>query len=71
MLSWIYAYRLVQSHKSEKLKYCVIVDEAHRIFDVNKEWRETTREIGMPIINFFPTQFRDFGGSVNTDFTGA
>jgi len=64
MLTWIYAYRMVQGHRSEKLRHCVIIDEAHRIFDVNKEFRETTREMGMPTINLFPTQFRDFGESL-------
>jgi hypothetical protein len=64
MLTWLYAYRLVQGHRSEKLRHCVIIDEAHRIFDANKEWRETTREMGMPPINLFPTQFRDFGESL-------
>jgi len=64
MLTWIYAYRLVQGHRSEKLRHCILVDECHRIFDVNKEYRETTREMGMPTINLFPTQFRDFGESL-------
>ena len=61
MMTWIYAFRLVQGHRSEKLRHCIIVDEGHRIFDVNKEFRETTREMGTPPIDIFPTQFRDFG----------
>jgi len=61
MMMWIYAYRLVQGHRTEKLRHCILVDEGHRIFDVNKELRETTREMGTPPIDIFPTQFRDFG----------
>lgn len=61
MMTWIYAFRLVQGHRTEKLRHCIIVDEGHRIFDANKEFRETTREMGSPPINIFPTQFRDFG----------
>jgi len=61
MMTWIYAFRLVQSHRTEKLRHCIIVDEGQRIFDVNKEFRETTREMGRPPIEIFPTQFRDFG----------
>jgi energy-coupling factor transporter ATP-binding protein EcfA2 len=61
MLTYIFVYRLTQSHRSEQLRHVVIVDEAQRIWDINKEWRETTREMGTPTINLFPTQFRDFG----------
>ena len=64
MMTWIYAFRLVQGHRTEKLRHCIIVDEGHRIFDVNKEFRETTREMGRPPIDIFPTQFRDFGESL-------
>lgn len=61
MMTWTYAYRLVQGHRTERLRHCIIMDEGHRIFDVNKEFRETTREMGTPPIDVFPTQFRDFG----------
>jgi hypothetical protein len=64
MMTWIYAYRLVQGHRTEKLRHCIIVDEGHRIFDVNKDFRETTREMGRPPVEIFPTQFRDFGESL-------
>jgi len=61
MLTWLYAYHLTEQNRGEKLRHVVICDEAHRIWDANKEWRDTTREMGMPPINLFPTQFRDFG----------
>jgi hypothetical protein len=61
MLTWLYAYRMTEQHRGEQLRQVIICDEAHRIWDANKEWRDTTREMGMPIINLFPTQFRDFG----------
>lgn len=61
MLTFIYAYRMAQAQRGEELRHVVIVDEAQRIWDANKEWRETTREMGTPTINLFPTQFRDFG----------
>jgi hypothetical protein len=64
MLTYIFVYRLTQNHRSEQLRHVVIVDEAQRIWDVNKEWRETTREMGTPTINLFPTQFRDLGESL-------
>ena len=61
MLTWLYAYRMTEQHRGEQLRQVIICDEAHRIWDANKEWRDTTREMGMPTINLFPTQFRDFG----------
>jgi hypothetical protein len=61
MLTWLYAYRMTEQHRGEELRQVIICDEAHRIWDANKEWRDTTREMGMPTINLFPTQFRDFG----------
>ncbi len=61
MLTWLYAYRLTEQNRGEKLLHVNICDEAHRIWDANKEWRDTTREMGMPPINLFPTQYRDFG----------
>jgi hypothetical protein len=64
MLTWLYAYRMTEQHRGEQLRQVIICDEAHRIWDANKEWRDTTREMGMPTINLFPTQFRDFGTSL-------
>jgi hypothetical protein len=64
MLTWLYAYRMTEQHRGEELRQVIICDEAHRIWDANKEWRDTTREMGMPTINLFPTQFRDFGVSL-------
>jgi hypothetical protein len=61
ILTWLYAYRMTEQHRGEQLRQVIICDEAHRIWDANKEWRDTTREMGMPTINLFPTQFRDFG----------
>ncbi len=61
MLTWLYAYNLTEKNRGEKLRHVVICDEAHRIWDANKEWRDTTREMGMPPINLFHTQYRDFG----------
>ena len=61
MLSWIYFYRLYNAQRGERLRHVIIVDEAHRIFDRSKEYRETAQEMGSPIISIFPTQFRDFG----------
>jgi hypothetical protein len=61
MLTWLYAYRMTEQHRGEQLRQVIICDEAHRVWDANKEWRDTTREMGMPTINLFPTQFRDFG----------
>jgi len=61
MLSWIYFYRLYNGQRGEQLRHVIVVDEAHRIFDRNKEYRETAQEMGTPIISMFPAQFRDFG----------
>lgn len=61
MLSWIYFYRLYNAQRGEKLRQVIIIDEAHRIFDRSKEFRETAQEMGTPIISIFPSQFRDFG----------
>jgi hypothetical protein len=61
LLSWIYFYRLYNAQRGERLRHVIIVDEAHRIFDRSKEYRETAQEMGTPIISIFPTQFRDFG----------
>lgn len=61
MLTWLYAYRMTEQHRGEQLRQVIICDESHRIWDANKEWRDTTREMGMPTINLFPTQYRDFG----------
>jgi hypothetical protein len=64
MLTWLYAYRMTEQHRGEQLRQVIICDEAHRIWDANKEWRDTSREMGPPTINLFPTQFRDFGVSL-------
>lgn len=61
MLSWIYFYRLYNCQRGEQLRHVIMVDEAHRIFDRSKEYRETAQEMGTPMISIFPTQFRDFG----------
>ena len=63
-LAFIYCYRMVNAQRGEKLRHVIITDEAHRIWDVNKEYRETTKEMGQPVIVLFPTQFRDFGESL-------
>ncbi|MEM2271945.1 MAG: DUF87 domain-containing protein [Archaeoglobaceae archaeon] len=64
LLSWIYFYRLYNAQRGERLRHVIIVDEAHRIFDRSKEYRETAQEMGTPMISIFPTQFRDFGTSL-------
>ena len=61
LLTWIYHYRLVQRHRSEHLRHVIILDECHRWFYAGKDYSETTREMGMPTMDTFPTQFRDFG----------
>lgn len=61
LLSWVYFYRLYSKQRGEQLRHVIIVDEAHRIFDRTKEYRETAQEMGAPMISVFPTQFRDFG----------
>ncbi|MBO3800178.1 MAG: ATP-binding protein [Candidatus Brockarchaeota archaeon] len=64
LLSWIYFYRLYNAQRGERLRHVIIIDEAHRIFDRSKEYRETAQEMGIPMISIFPTQFRDFGTSL-------
>lgn len=64
LLSWTYFYRLYNAQRGERLRHVIIVDEAHRIFDRSKEYRETAQEMGAPIISIFPAQFRDFGTSL-------
>jgi len=64
VLTWLYAYRMTEQHRGEELRQVIVCDEAHRIWDANKEWRDTSREMGPPTINLFPTQFRDFGVSL-------
>ena len=64
ILAFIYCYRMANVQRGEKLRHVIITDEAHRIWDVNKEYRETTKEMGQPVIVLFPTQFRDFGESL-------
>ncbi len=61
LLMWIYQYRLVQRHRGEHLRHVIILDECHRWFYTGKDYSETTREMGMPVTDTFPTQFRDFG----------
>ena len=61
LLMWIYYYRLVQKHRGERLRHAIILDECHRWFYTGKEYSETTHEMGMPIVDIFPTQYRDFG----------
>jgi len=61
LLMWVYHYRLVQRHRGERLRHAIILDECHRWFYTGKEYSETTHEMGMPIVDIFPTQFRDFG----------
>jgi hypothetical protein len=61
MLTWLYAYRMTEQHRGEQLRQTVFIEEAQAIFSGNKEWRDTSTQMGPPPINLFPTQFRDFG----------
>ncbi len=59
-LAWIYAYRLSQGHRGE-LKHVLIFDEAKRVFDVNKEYKQSTTELGVAPIDIITDEIRDFG----------
>ena len=59
-LFWIYAYRLSKGHRG-RLRHVLIFDEAKRVFDANKELRESTRELGIAPIDLIADEIRDFG----------
>ena len=59
-LFWIYAYRLAQEHRGV-LKHVLIFDEAKRVFDANKELRQTTEELGVAPIDIITDEIREFG----------
>ena len=62
ILTWIYAYHLVQRKRGEeRLRLLVICDECHRIWGSHLETSQISEEVGMPVLSLFPTQFRDFG----------
>lgn len=62
VLTWIYAYHLVQKKRGEEqLRLLVICDECHRIWGSHLETSQVSEEMGMPVLSLFPTQFRDFG----------
>jgi len=62
ILTWIYAYHLVQKKRGEeRLRLLVICDECHRIWGSHLETSQVSEEMGMPVLSLFPTQFRDFG----------
>jgi len=62
ILTWIYAYHLVQKRRGEeRLRLLVICDECHRIWGSHLETSQISEEMGMPVLSLFPTQFRDFG----------
>jgi hypothetical protein len=62
-LFWIYEYRKAHSQRG-KLLHCLIFDEAKRIFDATKEFRESTQETGVAPIDIITDEIRDFGGAL-------
>lgn len=61
MLSWLFSYRMSERHRGERLRHAIFSPEAQTIWDINIEFRDTTREMGQPIVNRYPTQARDLG----------
>ena len=57
MLCWIYEYRLANRHGG-KLLHCNVIDEAKRIFDINKEKRVS---MGVPNIDILTSRIRQLG----------
>ena len=62
-LFWIYAYRLAQGHRGS-LRHVLIFDEAKRVFDANKEIRESASELGIAPIDLITDEIREFGEAI-------
>jgi hypothetical protein len=62
-LFWIYTYRLAQGHRGS-LRHVLIFDEAKRVFDANKEFRQTASELGVAPIDIVTDEIRDFGEAI-------
>lgn len=59
-LAWIYAYRMAQGHRG-RLRHVLVFDEAKRVFDAGKEWRQSTTELGVAPIDVITDEIRDLG----------
>ena len=57
ILSWVYLYRMAR-HQRGKLRHVLVLDEAKRIFDRNKELRPAE---GVPQIDILTSRVREFG----------
>ena len=61
LLLWTYLYRLYNGGIVNRLKHVFIFDEAKRIFDVTKEERGTSQELGIPLLSLIADEIRGFG----------
>ncbi len=61
LLLWTYLYRLYNTGVVNRLLHVFVFDEAKRIFDVTKEYRGTTQELGVHLLSIIADEIRGLG----------